>query len=689
MAISFIQMAYNLVDILWIGRLGSESVAAVGSVGMLMWMMNSVALISKVGAEISIGQSLGARRLDQASVYASHTTTIAILLGLVFGILFFLFPQPYVSFYELKSEIAADAEAYLRVISLGIPIMFLVLNFSGIYIGAGRSDLPFYFNATGLVLNILLDPLLIFGWGVIPALGVRGAALATLLSQGLVLLLFIRHLKKQGGLLGRFPFLVRPRRRYTLNIFKLGLPVAAMNVYFAFINMNLARVASLYGGHLGITTPESDPMKFLSNEWQILSNPKTPTSPSSHPRNTIDYILGYTTNRQTYARHNARVIDERVASDHLPLFVDIRLKTPASEVMRTIPYLQNPGTDEMTVMWLTNVPTRSWVEYGTDPNALQRARTFIEGEMVANNKIHRVHLSNLQPGTRYYYRVVSQEITRYSSYYKEFGDTVRSDIKSFTTWSDDIQDFRVIVYNDLHSNMGMFNKLHSLVEDKPYDLVIFNGDCFDDVEVEEDILNRLLTYTPRIKSDEVPSIFIRGNHETRGEYSLHLWDYLGRMDGRSYSAFSMGDTRFVLLDCGEDKPDDHWVYYDMNDFAQHRINQAEFLKKELKSREFKRANKRILIHHIPIFGVNPDSFSPCSDLWIPVLKGVPFNVSLNAHTHRYRVIEKGEDGNHFPVIIGGGNSEPDGTVMVLEKKGDRLTLEVINAAGEILLKREL
>ena len=85
--------------------------------------------------------------------------------------------------------------------------------------------------------------------------------------------------------------------------------------------------------------------------------------------------------------------------------------------------------------------------------------------MVANNKIHRVHLSNLQPGTRYYYRVVSQEITRYSSYYKEFGDTVRSDIKSFTTWSDDIRDFRVIVYNDLHSNMGMFNKLHSLVEE--------------------------------------------------------------------------------------------------------------------------------------------------------------------------------------------------------------------------------
>lgn len=436
-------------------------------------------------------------------------------------------------------------------------------------------------------------------------------------------------------------------------------------------------------------TPDSEPITFLQDKWQILSNPKQPTSPSVNPRSTIDYILGYTAKGETYAKYRAQVIDEQVASDHRPLFVDIRLKTPASEVMRTIPYLQNPGTDEMTVMWLTNVPARSWVEYGTDPNNLKRARTFIEGVMVANNKINQVHLTDLQPGTRYYYRVVSQEVTRYSSYYKEFGDTVRSDIKTFTTWSDDMKDFRVIVYNDIHSNMEMFNKLHSLVEDKPYDLVIFNGDCFDDVEVEGDILDRLLTYTPRIKSDEIPSIFIRGNHETRGEYSLHLWDYLGRMGGRSYSAFSLGDTRFILLDCGEDKPDDHWVYYDMNDYTQHRIDQAEFLKEELQSAAFKDASKRVLIHHIPIFGVKSDSFSPCSDLWIPVLENAPFNISLNGHTHRYRVIEKGETGNNFPVIIGGGNREPDGTVTVLEKKGDKLTVEVINAAGEKLLGREL
>ncbi len=435
--------------------------------------------------------------------------------------------------------------------------------------------------------------------------------------------------------------------------------------------------------------PGDAPIKWLTKEWQILTNTNQKTWPSENPEQTLDYIFGYKSNGQTYGRFQSRVVENSIASDHRPIFTDIRIKTPADKVMRTIPYLQNPGKDEMTIMWLTNVPARSWVEYGTDPNNMTRARTFLEGEMVANNLINRIHLTNLKPGTKYYYRAVSQEITRYSSYYKEFGDTVKTELKTFTTWSDDIKDFRIIVYNDLHSNMAMFEKLHALASQKPYDLVIFNGDCFDDVEVETDIVNRLKTYTPKIKSDEIPSIFIRGNHETRGEYSPLLWNYLGRMGGRSYSSFSLGDTRFVLLDCGEDKPDNHWVYYDMNDFTQHRLDQAEFLKQELKSKPFKKANKRILIHHIPLFGKNLDEYTPCSELWIPILRNAPFNVSLNAHTHSFELIEKGTYENHFPVIIGGGNREETGTVTILEKSGNRLHVEVLNVKGEKLIDRDL
>lgn len=247
-------MTYNMVDIIWIGRLGSQSVAAIGTVGMLMWMMNSFALLSKVSAEVSIGQSIGAKRMDKAMLYASHTTTLAIIMGVCFALFFFLFPQLAISFFRLEPDIARESADYLRIISIGVPFMFLILNFSGIYIGTGRSDIPFYFNATGLIINLILDPAFIFGFGFVPPMGSKGAAVATTVSQLVVLCLFFRHLRKRNGILGAFAFWIKLRKSYTVNILKLGIPVAAMNVYFSFINMNLTRIASIHGSHLGVTS---------------------------------------------------------------------------------------------------------------------------------------------------------------------------------------------------------------------------------------------------------------------------------------------------------------------------------------------------------------------------------------------------------------------------------------------------
>ena len=185
MAISFIQMTYNLVDILWIGRLSSRSVAAVGSIGMLMWMMNSVALISKVGAEISIGQSIGARRLDHASLYASHTTTLALFLGVAFGIFFLLFPHPYVAFYRLEHSIAME-------LSVIYDWLWDTCNVSDptfpALIGSGRSDI-LLLQCDRLMFNILWTPV-DFRWAPCRQ-WVEGAALATVFSQGVVLLPFI------------------------------------------------------------------------------------------------------------------------------------------------------------------------------------------------------------------------------------------------------------------------------------------------------------------------------------------------------------------------------------------------------------------------------------------------------------------------------------------------------------------
>ena len=250
MATSFIQMAYNLTDMFWVGRIGSEANAAVGSVGMFTWMSASFSLMCKVGAEVSIGQAVGKRAYDEARLYASHNVTLAIIVSLFWAVLLSVFAVPLISVYELAPSISADAVSYMRIVAAGIPFIFLASAFTGIYNACGRSSIPFYISGTGLVANMLLDPLFIFGFG----MGTDGAAVATVLAQMLVVVLFVLQMRRRDKLLDNFKLLVRLQRKATLRVVKIGAPVALFNSLFAFANMYVSRIASLHGGHIGLMT---------------------------------------------------------------------------------------------------------------------------------------------------------------------------------------------------------------------------------------------------------------------------------------------------------------------------------------------------------------------------------------------------------------------------------------------------
>ena len=108
MATSFIQMAYSLTDMAWVGRLGSEAVAAIGSVGILTWMSGSISLLNKVGSEVSVGQSIGAQNQEDARHFASHNITIALIISLCWGGLLFILAEPIICIYELEVHITAN-----------------------------------------------------------------------------------------------------------------------------------------------------------------------------------------------------------------------------------------------------------------------------------------------------------------------------------------------------------------------------------------------------------------------------------------------------------------------------------------------------------------------------------------------------------------------------------------------------
>ena len=437
-------------------------------------------------------------------------------------------------------------------------------------------------------------------------------------------------------------------------------------------------------------SPESKPITELKKEWKILNNPQHCTFPSVSPNIVIDYILGYTAKGQGYSVIENKVIDEKVASDHRPIYADIIIHTKAENIIRTQPYIQNPEPTQMTIMWQTNVPCRSWVEYREENGDTKVARVMDEGMAKVNTTLNKVELTHLKPGTKYTYRVVSQEMTIYKPYYKEFGETATSNEYAFTTWDDKNTDFTAIIFNDIHRNHGLFNKLHEQIKDIKYDFVIYNGDCIDDANTEYEALYSIAHYNKMMNGAEIPGLYIRGNHEIRGAYSTELWNVIGKLGGtHTYTAFNYGDTRFVVLDCGEDKPDDHWVYYGLNDFSQYRKDQLDFLYKEQKSKEFKKAKKRVLLHHIPIFGENQNNNNPCKEIWEPTLAKGKYDVSINAHTHKFEYIPKNEKNNKYPVIIGGDSNENSATVMILKKEGTVLTLQTLNTKGESMLNLNL
>lgn len=259
MGTSFMQMAYTLMAMSWVGRLGggehsevaTKAEAAIGSIGMLLWLTASVAYLAMIGAEVAVGQAIGGKKMHRAAIYASHTTTTAIVIGAIWSAILFIFAPVILSFFKLEPDITEDAILYLRILTICLPFQFVSYNFAGLYNGAGRSLVPFRNNASGLILNMILDPILMFSFD----MGLHGAAIGTVVAQIFVFSLFFYQIKmRTNGLLGNFKFLIKPRLIFLKRIFYLGAPVSIMNSLYAVINMNLARAASIYGGHIGLMT---------------------------------------------------------------------------------------------------------------------------------------------------------------------------------------------------------------------------------------------------------------------------------------------------------------------------------------------------------------------------------------------------------------------------------------------------
>ncbi|MGL5683721.1 MAG: MATE family efflux transporter [Marinifilaceae bacterium] len=244
---SFVQMAYNMTDMLWLGNLGSDAVAAVGAAGFFMWLGNAISLLPKTAAEITVSQCIGASDTIRAKEYANQSTTLAFIVATCYAFFLLLCADQLVSMFHFTPEIATNAANYLRIVTPGI--FFTISNncMSGIYNGLGDSKTPFKIVATGLVANIVLDPILIYGAGITQGLGTAGAGIATTLAQLIVFILFIVRVYNKKFALGALTRFSKIKKYYTQRLIRLGAPLSVENGLFALFSMTLSTLASGWG----------------------------------------------------------------------------------------------------------------------------------------------------------------------------------------------------------------------------------------------------------------------------------------------------------------------------------------------------------------------------------------------------------------------------------------------------------
>ncbi len=251
MASSLLSTAYNITDMAWIGKLGSKAVVGVGVGGMFIWLSQGLSSLARMGGQVYAAQCLGAGDREGARKYSHAAIVLAVAFGLAFGLVSLAFAQPLVGFFGIADpESIAYAQSYLRI-TCGL-IIFSYLNtvLTGLFTAHGDSRTPLMANFIGLIANMALDPLLIFGWGFLPRLEVIGAAVATVSAQVIVtIVMAARALRVKNGesLLGGVRLFALPEGRIVGDIVRIGGPTAVQNTVYCMISMVLTRMVTTFG----------------------------------------------------------------------------------------------------------------------------------------------------------------------------------------------------------------------------------------------------------------------------------------------------------------------------------------------------------------------------------------------------------------------------------------------------------
>ncbi|MBR4755567.1 MAG: metallophosphoesterase [Bacteroidales bacterium] len=355
------------------------------------------------------------------------------------------------------------------------------------------------------------------------------------------------------------------------------------------------------------------------------------------------------------------------------------------------PFVQNVTTTGFTVVWTSDVEAIGWVEvaplndqhfyYAERPKFFDMSGCGIKPV----NKIHKVEVTGLEPGSTYRYRVMMKAVDHHYGtldiqYGKEYGaNTYTAVLPAVTTQKESYKEVKFAMVNDIHEKDSVLRKLFADEKrNHTFDFVFFNGDMTSTLSREEKIVNFVLKPASETFASYCPLYVTRGNHEYRGKDAIKLLDYYAFPEGKPYYTFKYGDVFFLVIDSGEDKPDSDIEYQDAYCTDPYLLKEAEWVKGVVAGQDWKNASKRIVFNHIPPETKNAwhGSYN-MNTMFLPILNEAGVDVMLCGHYHQFIQRKKGEHNAAFPVIINSSEQRMEVTVT-----GNKISIEVFDPEGK-------
>ncbi|MFD1568710.1 MATE family efflux transporter [Halolamina litorea] len=244
---NLVQTAYNLADMFWVGRVNAEAVAAVSLMFPTSWMFVSVAMGITAASVALVSQYVGAGKQREADHAVGQTVLLTVGMGLALAAVGFLVREPLVSLVGARGLVYDYSLAYLEPILLAIPFTFLFFAFRAVLRAAGDVRTAMWLVVISAGVNVVLDPILILGWGPAPELGVQGAGIATLISRILVALVGLGVLLHGGwGVKLRVPDLA-PDREVLTDLVRIGAPGSGDGLARSFAAVFFAALVARFG----------------------------------------------------------------------------------------------------------------------------------------------------------------------------------------------------------------------------------------------------------------------------------------------------------------------------------------------------------------------------------------------------------------------------------------------------------